>query len=92
LAKVEVGEEERTLKILDDMLRSLGWVGCGKRMQRGELLLARAPTRPSTSALLYIPVVVAGTIGRTSDVAELVLALTKTVYVWVSDGEGMYGV
>jgi hypothetical protein len=56
------------------------------------VLLARAATRPSSSALLNIPVVVAGTIGRTSDVAELVLTLTRTVYGRVSGGEGMYGV
>lgn len=58
------------------------------------VLLARAPTRPSSPALLYIPVVVAGTIGRTSEVAELVLVLTRTVCGRgrVSDGEGMYGV
>jgi hypothetical protein len=58
----------------------------------GKLLLARAPTRPSSSALLYIPVVVAGTMGRTSDGAELVLALTRKVYVCVNDGGWMYGV
>jgi hypothetical protein len=61
-------------------------------MQLGEAPLGSPPTRPSSSALLYIPVVVAGTIGRTSDVAELVLALTRTVYVCVNDGEGMCGV